>query len=128
MFKTCRKIYKHVRKHSFGTENVGQNPKFVKVFIKRFCKFFGKYKNKFFDFFGDFRSFLRCKISYLWYQTKNLKVAIHFHICILQHPTKCEAEVLRIKKVIPIIQKISVKCPKIEKKLTNSSIKRFEKF
>jgi len=31
--------------------------------------------------------------------TKNLKVAVHFHICVLQHPTKFEAEAMRIKKL-----------------------------
>jgi len=93
------------------------------------CKFFGKYKNKFVVFLGEFWTFFICKIPYLRYQTqKNLKVAVHFHICVLQHPTKFEAEVMRIKKVIPMIQKSSDKCRKIEEKLTKSSIKGFGKF
>jgi len=80
------------------------------------CKFFAKYKNKFVDFLGEFWSFSTCKI-YLWHQTqKKLKVAVHIHICVLQHPTKFEAEVMRIKKVMAMIQKISDKCPKIEEK------------
>ena len=55
------------------------------------CKFFGKYKNKFVDFLRRFSSFFTCKISYLRFQTqKNLKVAVHFHICVLQH-TKFES-------------------------------------
>jgi len=45
-----------------------------------------------------------------------MKVAVHFHICVLQDPTKFEAEVMRIKKVMPMIQIISDKCPKIEEK------------
>jgi len=91
--------------------------------------FFGKYKNKFVDFLGGFWSFFTCKISNLRYQTQNnLIVAVHFHICVLQHPTIFEAEVMRIKKVIPMSQKISDKCPKIEGKLTKSSIKGFGKF
>jgi len=87
--------------------------------MKELRKFFGKYKNKFVDVLGEFWSFFTCKISYLRYQTqKNPKVAVHFHICILQHPTKFEAETMRRKKVIPMIPNISDKCPKIEEKLT----------
>jgi len=91
--------------------------------------FFGKCKNKFVDILGEFWSFFTCKVSYLRFQTqKKLKVAVHFYSCVLQHPTKFEAEILRIKKVIPMIQKISDKLPKLEEKLTKSSIKHFEKF
>jgi len=48
----------------------------------------------------------------------------------LRPKTSCEfgAEVMRIKKVIPMIQEISDKLPKIEEKLTKISIKHFEKF
>jgi len=35
---------------------------------------------------------------------------------------------MRTKEVMPMIQKISDKYPKIEEKLTKSSIKHFEKF
>ena len=88
-----------------------------------------KYKTKFIDFIGEFWSFFTWKISYLRYQTqKNQKVVVHFRICVLQHPTNFEAEVMRTKEVMPMIQKISDKYPKIEEKLTKSSIKHFEKF
>ena len=63
-------------------------------------------------------SFFTCKISYLWFQTqKNLKVAVHFHICILQNTTKFEAEVMRIKKSYQWSKKFE-KLPKIKEKLT----------
>jgi len=69
------------------------------------------------DFLGEFWSFFTCKISYLRYQTqKNLKVAVHFHICVLQQPAKCEAEVMRIKKVIAMIQKFLTSVRKLKKR------------
>jgi len=96
-------------------------PKVCKNIYKIIVPIFWKYKNEFVDFLLEFWSFFTCNVSYLLYQTqKNLEVAVHFHFCVLQHPTKFEADVMRIKKVLPMIKKISDKCRKIEENLTQS--------
>jgi len=57
--------------------------------------------------------------------TKKSESCSTFSHCVLQHPAKFEAEVMRIKKVIPMIQNISDKCPKIEKKVEKKLNKAF---
>jgi len=133
--KSSGYVQKPVEKYTNTLENFIRHRKcrpglkVCKNIYKRNVQIFWKVQKWICWFLGKLWSFFTCKISYLLYQTqKNLKLAVHFHICVLQHPIKLEAEVMRITKVIPMIQKISNKCPKIEEKLTKSWIKHLEKF
>jgi len=67
-------------------------PKDCKNIYKRIVRIFGKYRNKFVDFLEMFLSFFTCKIYLRFQRQKNSKVAVHFHICVLQHPTTFETK------------------------------------
>ena len=60
--------------------------------------------------------------------TISLKVAVHFDICILQHPTKFEAEVKRRKKSYANDPKNFWQVSENWRKVTKSAMKHFEKF
>ena len=62
-------------------------PKACENIYTRIVKIFWKVQKQICWFLGEFWSFFTCQISYLRYQRqKNLKVAVHFHIYVLQHP------------------------------------------